>query len=93
MRKSCPNCGIDYRHIASKHRLGCAFCYFTFKTEMYYVFKEKQNNAVVHYGKIPKNYTNPVNMFINKEIENKIDDEKIKHELKEKIKLNHFRGE
>ncbi len=93
MRKSCPNCGIDYRHIASKHRLGCSFCYFTFKTEMYYVFQDKQNNSYKHLGKRPKNFTNPINVFINREIENKIKDDVIKHELKEKINLNHFCGD
>ena len=93
MNKKCPNCGIDYRHIISKRRLGCAFCYFVFKTEMYYVFKEKQDNIYVHLGKKPKNYTNPIKMFINKEIETKISDEETKQELKRKINLNYFRGE
>ena len=85
-------CGTDYRHIAVKHRLGCAFCYFAFRSEMYYVFKEKQDNAFMHKGKVPKNYTNPVNVFVNKEIENRINNKELKMELKEKIKLNHYRG-
>lgn len=93
MTKVCPICGIDYRHIASKHRLGCSFCYFTFKTEMLYVFKEKQDGQYEHKGKIPKNYTNPVAMFINRQIENKITNETVKEDLKEVINLNHFCGD
>lgn len=93
MTKICPICGIDYKHIVSKRRLGCSFCYFTFKTEMYYVFKEKQDGACTHLGKVPKNFTNPVNMFVNREIEKKISDEELKHELKKAIKLNYYHGE
>lgn len=93
MSKACLNCGIDYRHIASKHRLGCAFCYFIFKTEMHYVFKEKQDNKHVHKGKIPKNYTDPVKVFVNQQIENKIENEITKKKLKEKINLNHYHGD
>jgi len=93
LNKKCPNCGIDYRHIISKRRLGCAFCYFTFKTEMYYVFKEKQDNRYSHLGKKPKNYINPISMFINNEIEAKVDNEKTKQELKKKINLNYFSGD
>lgn len=91
--KHCPVCEIDYRHIVSKHRLGCAFCYFTFRTEMYYVFQEKQDGSFTHKGKIPKNFTNPVSMFVNREVERKVDDEELKQELKKKIKLNHSNGE
>lgn len=93
MKKSCPICGIDYRHIVAKHRLGCSFCYFTFKTEMHYVFQTKQDNHHSHKGKKPKNFTNPVNMFVNKEIENKVDNQELKQSLKNKIKLNFYSGD
>lgn len=93
MTKVCPNCGIDYKHIISKYRLGCSFCYFTFKSEMYYVFKEKQDNHYSHKGKIPKNYINPISMFINNEIDKKIPNDTVRQDLKEKINLSHFCGE
>lgn len=93
MNKFCPNCGIDYKHIVSKRRLGCAFCYFAFKTEMFYVFREKQDNKHSHLGKMPKNYTNPINLFIHNEIEMKIDDEEIKKELRERIRLTYYHGD
>ena len=89
MKKICPVCGAGYEHIVKKHRLGCSFCYFAFRTEMYYVFQEKQESSYTHLGKRPKNYTDPMKTFVNNLIENKIKDEKTKHELKEKIKLNH----
>jgi protein-arginine kinase activator protein McsA len=60
---------------------------------MYYVFKEKQDGQFKHKGKIPKNFTNPVNMFVNREIERKIPDNDIKQELKKKINLNYNNGE
>lgn len=75
------------------HRLGCAFCYFTFKTEMMYVFQMKQDNNHTHKGKKPKNFTNPVNIFLNQEIERKIDDADLKAKLKSKIKLNFYSGD
>jgi len=60
---------------------------------MYYVFKERQDGAYIHKGKVPNNYTNPIGMFVNREIENKISNEEIKHELKKAIKLNYYHGE
>lgn len=93
MKKLCPICKSGYEHILNKRRLGCAFCYFVFKTEMHYVFQEKQDNKHVHLGKKPKNFTNPINIFINNLIENKIEDEMLKHELKKAINLNNINGD
>ena len=93
MTKVCPICKSDYKNIANKHRLGCSFCYFTFKTEMYYVFKVKQDNSYTHKGKIPTNYIDPMSMFINNQIDNKITNDVIRKDLKEKINLSHFHGD
>jgi hypothetical protein len=60
---------------------------------MYYVFKEKQDNHYSHKGKIPKNYINPISMFINNEIDKKIPNDTVRQDLKEKINLSHFCGE
>ena len=62
-KKNCPFCGIDYAFISQKHRLGCSFCYFSFRKEMYYVFSAQQDNQFIHKGKIPKRYTDPVKML------------------------------
>jgi hypothetical protein len=60
---------------------------------MYYVFKVKQDNSYTHKGKIPKNYIDPMSMFINNQIDNKITNDVIRKDLKEKINLSHFHGD
>jgi protein-arginine kinase activator protein McsA len=60
---------------------------------MLYVFEKKQDGQFRHNGKVPKNYTDPVAMFVNEQIENKIKNETVKEDLKEAINLNHFCGD
>jgi hypothetical protein len=60
---------------------------------MYYVFKVKQDNSYTHKGKIPTNYIDPMSMFINNQIDNKITNDVIRKDLKEKINLSHFHGD
>ena len=60
---------------------------------MYYVFKVKQDNNYTNKGKKPTNYINPVNMFISDQIDNKVTNDVIRKDLKEKINLSHFYGD
>lgn len=91
--KKCPSCNIDYLFISEKHRLGCSFCYFAFRKEMLYVFEYKQDNNYKHVGKIPKKYDNPVMLFVNDLIDEKIKNENVKKDLKDKMQINASIGE
>jgi len=91
--KKCPSCNIDYSFISEKHRLGCSFCYFAFRKEMLYVFEYKQDNNYKHVGKIPKKYDNPVVLFVNDLIDEKIKNENVKKDLKDKMQINASIGE
>lgn len=91
--KKCPSCNIDYLFISDKHRLGCSFCYFAFRREMLYVFEYKQDNNYKHVGKVPKKYDDPIALFINDLIDEKITNQNVKKDLKDKMKINVSTGE
>lgn len=60
---------------------------------MLYVFEYKQDNNYKHVGKVPKKYDDPIDLFINDLIDEKITNQNVKKDLKDKMKINVSTGE
>lgn len=86
-KKGCPNCGANYLFLIEKSRLGCSFCYITFRDEIIWHLKKLQNGKTEHKGKHPFRFDDPADAFVVKCIDNSFVGDYDKENLKIKCGL------
>ena len=70
--KKCPNCDATYAFLIEKSRLGCSFCYITFRDEIIWHLRKLQKGKTDHKGKQPEFFDDPVDVFVEKCIDNAV---------------------
>jgi protein arginine kinase activator len=77
----CKHCGFTHINLKQQARLGCCFCYDTFK-EIIMTMLQGTQKGTHHHGKIPKKSM--------KQIQEKMQLEELKNSLKVAIKQEHY---